>query len=367
MRFSTFLLSGMAAMAMAAPLVVTRTATAVVTVTVPAPPVQPDRNLVAVTITSVVTATAPAMSAANQVASAPVQVITVLPAPSSQASSFFWSEIGGGTAPAKSSVEYTSSSFPHVVPDLTFPSTSEDSSAYPTFSNSYVSKLVAAPTPSSYSPGPSNADDSDLGFDENNMAHECQTYFQDDLHIKLCTDSLIAHNRHRKNHTVPAIHWDTGLFLSASAVAATCKESRDVNGGGYGQNLQIGTPIDNIQAAITNSWYNSEVELFPDSDYGQPTPLSMNNNGLWERYGHFTQLIWAASTKVGCAVQSCDQLKCNPNNGGCPSSGFMGSNYGHSLTVCNYLAPGNFKGYFAGNVTRAQPGTLDYGTYTVKE
>jgi hypothetical protein len=102
--------------------------------------------------------------------------------------------------------------------------------------------------------------------------------------------------------------------------------------GGYGQNIAAFGENGNIKTldpshmaanAITDMWYNNEFSLFLPSYYGQDTPDISN----FEAWGHFSQIIWKDSTRIGCATQYCDANTIFT----------MGSWY----TVCNYLPAGN--------------------------
>lgn len=66
-------------------------------------------------------------------------------------------------------------------------------------------------------------------------------------------------------------------------------------------------------------WYNGEIGLFDFDWYGLASP-DMSN---FEGWGHYTQVVWAATTKVGCASQYC------------PAGGLF-STMGGWFTVCNY-------------------------------
>jgi hypothetical protein len=81
--------------------------------------------------------------------------------------------------------------------------------------------------------------------------------------------------------------------------------ARTQNGGGYGQNLAAygssnldGLDYSNLVAdAITNQWYYGEAA---NVIYGQNSPPI---NG--PEFLHFTQVVWKASTKIGCATVKC--------------------------------------------------------------
>lgn len=112
-------------------------------------------------------------------------------------------------------------------------------------------------------------------------------------------------------------------------------------GGGYGQNIAAGYEPGHIPEVITGGFYNNEIELFPG--YGSDSP-DMSN---FEKWGHFSQVVWAKTKKVGCYTQICSPpgakpLDCNPSTGqsylkntGCGNGGMNAI-----FTVCNYSPPG---------------------------
>ena len=102
--------------------------------------------------------------------------------------------------------------------------------------------------------------------------------------------------------------------------------------GGYGQNLAVGTNQfpnpSGIGLVITGipfstGWYYGEVNNY--IYYGQATP-----GGDFSTYGHFTQVVWVATTKIGCYTATCP-------NGVTNAQGF-----GNYLTFCNYNPAGKF-------------------------
>ena len=135
---------------------------------------------------------------------------------------------------------------------------------------------------------------------------------------------LQQHNKHRANHTVDDISWDENLANIAAEIASSCKYAHDTaaGGGGYGQNIGAGAPDDEIDKMITNQMYNDEMMLYPG--YGAEPNL-----GNFERWGHFSQIVWKATTRVGCHTQYCpDGLE------------GVGSSVSPYFTVCNYQPAG---------------------------
>lgn len=162
---------------------------------------------------------------------------------------------------------------------------------------------------------------------------------------------LYHHNVHRANHSAADATYDTTLANNAAVLAATCNFHHDltIGGGGYGQNIYLNgssdftadfgpNPAIQVAYAITAAWYNGEVNSF--NYYGQDNP-----GGSLDSWGHFTQVVWATSNKVGCATQLC-------------LAGTMYPNMGAYFTVCNYSPEGNVGGEYATNVGTS----LNHGT-----
>lgn len=76
---------------------------------------------------------------------------------------------------------------------------------------------------------------------------------------------------------------------------------------------------------ITNLMYNNEEGFFHNL-YGTNSP----SMALFESWGHFTQIVWKASTHVGCATVTCPKL------------GNVDSSVAEPFTVCNYSPAGKF-------------------------
>ncbi|KXT07185.1 hypothetical protein AC578_2475 [Pseudocercospora eumusae] len=159
---------------------------------------------------------------------------------------------------------------------------------------------------------------------------------------------IVHHNIHRTNHSASPLTYDEGLASTAAKIAATCnfEHQMDVDGGGYGQNLAAGTTEDQIGDAITDMWYNGEVGYYAN-DYGQENP-DMSNFGNW---GHFSQMVWKATEKVGCATQNCP--------GGVQNAPGI-----DTLTVCNYSPAGNVAGEYGDNIGSPKGMPSKLGSYS---
>ncbi len=84
---------------------------------------------------------------------------------------------------------------------------------------------------------------------------------------------------------------------------------------GYGENLFWGSGSSWTPAYATKSWYDEKVYY----------TYSTNTCATGKVCGHYTQVVWKNSTKLGCAMALC------LNNGG-------------MIYGCNYDPPGNYTG-----------------------
>lgn len=143
---------------------------------------------------------------------------------------------------------------------------------------------------------------------------------------------VAAHNLLRAAATVPPALWDAQLAASADEYAAELArtgrfahspaDSRQ----GQGENLWMGTtnayPVDRMVA----DW-GSEERMFHAGQF--PT---VSTTGRWEDVGHYTQIIWPTSVRVGCALRSSakdDYLVCRYS----PSGNVFGRRVGMPETA----------------------------------
>ncbi|PON86805.1 Cysteine-rich secretory protein, allergen V5/Tpx-1-related [Trema orientale] len=129
-------------------------------------------------------------------------------------------------------------------------------------------------------------------------------------------DYLNAHNTARAEVGVGQLTWDDRLASFAQQYAK--QRSGDCNlvhsGGPYGENLAWGKPdLSGVDAV--KMWVNEKA----DYDY------KSNTCAAGKVCGHYTQVVWRNSVRLGCA-----KVRCNDNKGT-----FIG---------CNYDPRGNFNG-----------------------
>ncbi|XP_055510560.1 peptidase inhibitor 16-like isoform X4 [Leucoraja erinacea] len=138
-------------------------------------------------------------------------------------------------------------------------------------------------------------------------------------------NSLVdAHNRFRSE--VPdatnmlRIKWDTHLEKIATKYSKKCAWKHNPNRGRVGENLYA-TNGALVPAKGVEDWY---MEIY---DYDYNTMVCTAG----KMCGHYTQVVWATTEKVGCNVNFCDKLH-----------GLDNKNL--TILVCNYSPPGNVVG-----------------------
>ncbi|WP_280398003.1 CAP family protein [Nocardia carnea] len=143
-------------------------------------------------------------------------------------------------------------------------------------------------------------------------------------------DMLAAHNQYRAKHGAPAMVLDPAVSASARRWAehlADTQKFEHSQGSGNGENLAVIWGSRHTGFSATKAWYD-EIK-----DYNFDTPT-----GFSRETGHFTQVVWKASTKLGVGVA------CN--------TGGKGGQY----VVAQYNRPGNMMGdnnrHFRENVQR---------------
>ena len=120
---------------------------------------------------------------------------------------------------------------------------------------------------------------------------------------------LEAHNGYRSLHQAYPLKYDAKLADQAQEWAdelnRTGRPKHDPNKDGAGENIAWGTINFATSSAATDMWYE-EVSKY---DY--------NNPGYQKGTGHFTQIVWKDSEKLGCGISG-------------------------SFVVCRYKPQGNF-------------------------
>jgi len=127
--------------------------------------------------------------------------------------------------------------------------------------------------------------------------------------------TLKLHNAKRKIHGTPALKWNATLADQAQAWANQCGFTHD-DFDGFGENLYWGS---NANGSDATEWWYAEVKF-----YDWNNPIESFNQGIADRSRetrHFTQVVWKATTTLGCGIQQCGDRK---------------------YVVCRYKPQGNF-------------------------
>eukprot|EP00953_Heterococcus_sp_UTEX-ZZ885_P005950 3684-Heterococcus_DN1.PRE.1 len=128
---------------------------------------------------------------------------------------------------------------------------------------------------------------------------------------------LKAHNDARAAVGVQAVTWSTTVAASAQAYANTCPS--DHSGSKYGENL----------AWMGRGTTQQAVQMWID----EKSAYSYGSNSCapGKVCGHYTQIVWRATTEIGCAKATCG------------SFAILGDASG-TVWVCQYSPPGNYVG-----------------------
>lgn len=132
---------------------------------------------------------------------------------------------------------------------------------------------------------------------------------------------LAAHNRERAEVGVPALEWDAGLAADAAGWAqALAATDRFAHSPADPSDPQV--QGENLWAGTRGAWAPEEMVglwIAEKADYRPGIFPAVSRSGSLEKVGHYTQLIWRATRKVGCAVATGtreDILVCRYSSGG---------------------------------------------------
>jgi len=133
---------------------------------------------------------------------------------------------------------------------------------------------------------------------------------------------LAAHNGFRGEHGAGPLSWSDDLASKAQLWANNCQFIHSEGSlGPFGENLAAGTADSFGIAQAVQGWKDEVSEYDP----ANPQP------------SHFTQVVWKASTQLGCAMALCD--------------GIFDPSFGKAkYFVCEYAEQGNILGRFVENV-----------------
>ncbi len=131
---------------------------------------------------------------------------------------------------------------------------------------------------------------------------------------------LRVHNAARAEVRAAPLVWNEALAVEALSWARQlAREGQMRHSGrpGHGENLWVGTRGAYSHTEMAQLWVD-EKRLFVN----RPTP-DFSTTGNFADVGHYTQIIWPATSQVGCAIAS---------------------DRNFDYLVCRYTAPGNVMG-----------------------
>ena len=134
---------------------------------------------------------------------------------------------------------------------------------------------------------------------------------------------VAAHNRERAAVGIAPLMWDPVLEAGAAsyarglALTGRFAHSDRASRAGTGENLWMGTRGAFTLEQMIGSWA-SEKAMFVPGVFPR-----VSRNGNWATVGHYSQMIWPTTTRIGCA---------------------LGSNRAADYLVCRYAPAGNIDG-----------------------
>jgi glioma pathogenesis-related protein 2 len=160
--------------------------------------------------------------------------------------------------------------------------------------------------------------------------------FADQTDSAFLQDMLTSVNTYRAKHGAPAVVLDQQLTDYAKSRAALMASRGRLDHTGldpqYGENLyrsSSSAPVVGAATGATQGWYSENVHY----DY---TSGTSKDGGT---IGHFTQLVWKGSTKIGAG-----RVYGQPE----------GSTWYQTYIVVNFSPPGNMQGQYVANVSPPQ-------------
>jgi hypothetical protein len=115
---------------------------------------------------------------------------------------------------------------------------------------------------------------------------------------------LLAQNVERRRLGLSPLEWDPQLEASASTYADKLATTGDwqhsprVSRRGQGENLWMGTKGNFTAEEMIGGWVSEKTKfragIFPN----------VSSTGHWEDVGHYTQVIWATTDRIGCSLRS---------------------------------------------------------------
>lgn len=139
----------------------------------------------------------------------------------------------------------------------------------------------------------------------------------------ISSEVLAAHNRDRAAVGVAPLIWDHALASAAAAFArqlaahGALRHSPREARLGQGENLWTGSKGGFPPQAMVANWVSEKARFRPG------TFPAVSRTGNWADVGHYSQMIWPTTTRLGCAIASSPR---------------------YDVLVCRYAPAGNVDG-----------------------
>ncbi|MED6171308.1 hypothetical protein PIB30_039573 [Stylosanthes scabra] len=146
----------------------------------------------------------------------------------------------------------------------------------------------------------------------------------------LADEFLYAHNWVRSKYNLPPYTWDENLeSIARKYLMERYDDCKVIHSNyAYGENLFWGRKLHWTPSDVVYFWYTEkdwyDFEKRTCSPPPPPSSSPRHHNRPPKICGHFTQIIWRDSLRVGCGLQ-----RCNDRNAG-------------MLIACEYDPPGNY-------------------------
>ncbi|KAL6785795.1 hypothetical protein ACKKBG_A00170 [Auxenochlorella protothecoides x Auxenochlorella symbiontica] len=118
-----------------------------------------------------------------------------------------------------------------------------------------------------------------------------------------CTDAkqlLALHNTARAAHGSKPLVWSATVARSATKWAERCIWSHSQSE--YGENILMSWGTSTTCSMAMEYWYDNERD-----DYSYANP------GYQPDAGHFSQVVWKATSQLGCGIAACDASTAPPS------------------------------------------------------
>lgn len=118
------------------------------------------------------------------------------------------------------------------------------------------------------------------------------------LSAKEKEEILAAHNKYRAELKLPFLTWDEGLAKSAQNWAYRVRNAHALTHSPRGgENLWAGTKGEFTYTAMVDGW-GIEKQYYAGGVFPEVAKQSRG----WFTVGHYTQIIWRSTQKVGCGI-----------------------------------------------------------------